>query len=151
MRTPHLGEYEARQTARYLAALRELEAYADSHRFEGAGSFHAWERLNVLIGRLRYLFDAYELEGDVHPVREEIARFQADLERCHVRPDAGLVFKLGQFLADLEQPPSLTVLTTRVPPPVGASWPDDYLTVRPEELEALLGERTPPSPWPPGA
>lgn len=151
MRTPHRDEREARQTARYLVALRELEAYADSHRFEGPGSFHAWERLNVLIGRLRYLFDAYELEGSVGPVREAVEQFQADLEGCHVRPDAGLVFKLGQFLADLEQPPSVAVLTTRIPPPVGARWPEHYMTVRPEELQALIAERQAPSPYPPGA
>ena len=143
-----------RQTTRYATALDELDRYAELHRFEGIGSFYAWERLNMLVGRLRAQYDAFELEGDLDPVREAIEGYQRDLWRHHIKPDQGINARLGELLSGLEAEapaPTLDVLVSTVPMAPGAHWPEQLLTVRPEELQALLAQRTTPQGPPPAA
>jgi hypothetical protein len=134
------------QTTRYLSALAELAAYADLHRFEGAGSFYAWERLNALIQRLREHYDHYELEGDAAPVRRAIESFQDDMTRLHVKADAWVVGHLAELLGWLETGTDVTlnVLTSVVPVVPGAELSKGYLAVHPDALEALLKKRTNP-------
>lgn len=131
------------KTARYMASVAQLETYADLHRFEGAGSFYAWERLNILIGRLRGHYDHFELEGDAAPVRQEIERFQGDLVRLKVKPDAWVTSHLTELMVCLEdETPDIAILTSVIPAVPTADWPKGYLTVKPEDLEALLKQQS---------
>lgn len=131
------------KTARYLATVTEMEHYADLQRFEGAGSFYAWERLNLLIGKLRDHYDLFELEGDAGPVRREVERFQADLGRLQVKPDAWVAGRLSELLDCLEEPvPVVSILTSVIPAvPLGAAS-SGFLAIKPEDLQALLERRT---------
>lgn len=133
-----------RQTIRYATALDGLERYAEYQKFEGIGSFYAWERLKLLIGRLRGHYDAFELEGDIDPVREAIDGYQRDLWRHHIKPDQGLNARLFDMVAGLEAeaaPPCVDVLVSTVAAAPGARWPEHLLAVRPEELQAILAQR----------
>lgn len=140
-----------RQTTRYTATLDELERYAEFHRFQGPGSFYAWERLNSLVGRLRAQFDAFELEGDVAPLQEAIDTYQRDLWRHHIKPDQGVNARLYGLVDGLAQDAELEVLVSTVPMAVEPTWSDRMLTVRPETLQALLAERGSPQGPPPAA
>jgi hypothetical protein len=132
-----------RQTTRYATALDELDRYAEFHRFEGISSFYHWERLKILANRLRALYDAFELEGDLGPVRDEVDGYQRDLWRHHIKPDQGVNARLQELLAGLEaeQAPRIDVLVSTVPMVQTADWPEHLLTVRPDELQALLEAR----------
>ena len=68
-----------RQTHRYQSALQELDRCAALQSLDGPGSFYQWERLSLLTERLRGLFDAFELEGDLGPLAEAVEVYQADL------------------------------------------------------------------------
>lgn len=132
-----------RQTTRYATALDELDRYAELHRFEGISSFYHWERLKILANRLRSLYDAFELEGDLTPVRQEVDDYQRDLWRHHIKPDQGVNARLQEMLSGLEpdEAPRLDVLVSTVAMAQTAQWPSSLLTVRPEELQALMEAR----------
>lgn len=143
-----------RQTTRYATALDELDRYAELHRFEGIGSFYAWERLNMLVGRLRAQYDAFELEGDLAPLRQAIEGYQRDLWRHHIKPDQGVNARLSELLNGLEAEapaPAVEILVSTVPMAAGANWPQELLAVRPEELQALLADRRQVPQGPPPA
>jgi hypothetical protein len=127
-------------------ALDELDRYAELHRFEGISSFYHWERLTILANRLRALYDAFELEGDLGPVREAIDHYRHDLWRHHIKPDQGVNARLHEFLEALEaaQAPEVELIVSTVPMVPTAEWPSHLLAVRPEELQALLEERSSP-------
>ena len=140
------------KTTHFLASVAELETYANLHRFEGAGSFYAWERLNALISQLRGHYDIFELEGDAAPVRREVERYQADLGRLKVKPDPWVVGHLTALMDCLEDDtPDFAILTSVIPVAPSGNTPKGYLAVTPEALEALLKQRSEPPSLPPGA
>jgi hypothetical protein len=138
-----------RQTTRYATALDELDGYAEFHRFQGAGAFFAWERLKGLVAQLRANYDRFELEGDIDPVRAAIDTYQRDLWAHHIKPDQGINARLYELVSGLEAEasvPVIDVLVATVPAAPGARWPEHLLAVRPEDLRALLAERSSPPP-----
>lgn len=136
-----------RQTARYESLLSELAEHAELQAFAGAAGYYAHQRLLALVARLRAVYDLYELEGDVVPVREAIDAYHADLRDHQLRPDPSVSGVLARFLEDLTpRLPVLQVETRIAQPSVVGRWPEGLLAVSPEELQALhevLQDRAP--------
>ena len=134
-----------RKITSYETTLEELAELSRTQAFAGQAGFFGWERLEGLRHQLRQAYDAYELEGNVAPVRQAIEGYLADLATRQVRPDARVYGCLERFLADLERP-DLDVATHVVDPAVVGRWPSEILTITPEELvalhDALQGQRT---------
>ncbi|MDB5100260.1 MAG: hypothetical protein JWM80_4681 [Cyanobacteria bacterium RYN_339] len=125
----------ARETARYETALAELEEHVGLQAFQGAAGFYAWGRLDALVNRLGRLYDAYELEGDVAPVRHEVDAYLADLAALQLRPDPWVTAHLARFVDDLQAGTAVLTVETRVA--AAPQWPTGILAVSPEELKAL--------------
>jgi hypothetical protein len=137
----------ARQTARYESAVAELAEHADLLAFQGPAGLYAWNRLEALVQRLRDLYDDYELEGDVAPVRREVEDYLHDLSDHQLRPDPGVSACLLRFVNELT-PDAITIETRQATPAPG--WPNGLLAISPAELQALheaLQERTHPQTY----
>lgn len=130
----------ARKTDRFEAALADLIAHVEAQGFEVRGGFYAWDRMKVLVSRLQRALDYYELEGDVLPVREALDAYGVELANKALRPDAWVVGRVGQLVAELEAP-SLE-LEVRVAGLPSGEWPAAVLAVHPDELARLMRERT---------
>ena len=128
-----------RQTHRYQSALQELDRCAALQSLDDPGSFYQWERLSLLTDRLRGLFDAFELEGDLAPVAEAVETYQSDLAQRGLRPDREVERRLDALWTDLvaHQPERVDVLVTTVPQAAPTGHPDGLLAISPEALEAL--------------
>lgn len=127
----------ARETATYETALAELAEHVELQAFQGTAGLYAHGRLNALVSRLGRLYDAYELEGDVAPVRHEVDAYLADLAAHQLRPDAWVTTKLARFVEALQNERATLVLETRVAAERPAPWPDGLLAISPQELQAL--------------
>jgi hypothetical protein len=126
----------ARETARYETALAELAEHAELQAFHGTAGLYAQHRLQALVGRLGRLYDGYELEGDVAPVRHEVDAYLADLAAHQLRPDPWVTARLQRFVDGLQGAPTL-MIETRIAAEAPAGWPDGVLAVSPQELAAL--------------
>ena len=91
----------ARETATYETALAELAEHVELQAFQGTAGLYAHQRLGALVTRLNRLYDAYELEGDVAPVRREVDAYLADLAAHQLRPDPWVTAKLARFVEAL--------------------------------------------------
>jgi hypothetical protein len=131
----------AQKTERFETALADLSAHVEAQGFEVRGGFYAWDRMKVLVGRLQRALDYWELEGDAAPVRDELGAYRADLGNMGLKPDAWVVGRLNQLVAELEAPTSLVELEVRVAGVPGGDWPATLLAVHPDELERLLRAR----------
>jgi hypothetical protein len=127
-----------RQTVRYESALAELAEHAELQAFQGPAGFYAWRRLEALVDQLRAVYDEYELEGDVAPVRRAVQAYFDDLNDHQVRPETFLTTFLDRFLNDLNPAPLVVDIDTRLAGPEDShQWPSGILAVSAEELRAL--------------
>jgi hypothetical protein len=133
-----------RQTNRFQSAILELDRCAALQPLNRPGEFYQWERLSLLTERLKGLFDAFELEGDLGPVAEAVAAYQADLATRGLQPDREVERRLDSLWQDLvaQQPERVDVLVSTVPAAPPTSRPDGLLAVSPETLEAILKNRS---------
>jgi hypothetical protein len=127
----------ARATARYETALAELSEHVELQAFQGTAGFYAWGRLEALVHQLRRHYDAYELEGDVAPVRREVDAYLADLAAHQLRPDPWVTSHLARFVEALQTGNATITLETRVAAAPAQQWPEGLLAVSPQELQAL--------------
>jgi hypothetical protein len=127
----------ARETATYETALAELAEHAELQAFQGTAGLYAHGRLEALVNRLSRLYDAYELEGDVAPVRREVDAYLTDLAAHQLRPDPWVTARLQRFVEALQTGRASLTLETRIAAERPPSWPDGLLAVSPQELQAL--------------
>lgn len=129
-----------RQIVRYESALAELAEHAELQAYRGTGGYWASERLGGLVAGLRVAYDAYELEGDVAPVRRAIDAYMEDMRLHQLPPDPWVGQRLASFLSQLElRPLTLETRVARAPRP--DAWPEGILAVSPEALQALREAR----------
>lgn len=131
-----------RKIERYESALIALTRHVEAQGFEVRGGFHAWNRLEVLVADLTRAYDAFELEGDVAPVRLACEAYADDLADKGLRPDPWVAAQITQLLADLEAPDSWVELRIDVAEAKPLDFvPSGMLAVSPAALEALLRAR----------
>lgn len=118
-------------TTCFAQALDELGTFAERQSLEGAGSYYAWERLNILVRHLGRAGAGPEGEPDVRQARRAVESYARDLTRHYLKPDAWMLNWIEAFdraLKDApEQPLRLTVSDAR--PAIGSRWGEAYLTV----------------------